>query len=77
MNSLLSKKAQLIGFQVQPICLVDRGTVCSCFKVHSCAGDDEVWEVGVLPGPNAEPDYFTQEDIRQFYSSTYSVHYNS
>ena len=33
--------------------------------------------MGVLPGPNAAPDYFTDEDIKTFYSSTYSVHYNS
>lgn len=35
------------------------------------------WEVGVLPGPNAEPDYFTPEDIATFYSEPYTVHYNS
>ena len=35
------------------------------------------WEVGVLPGPNAEPDYFTHADIDTFYSATYNVHYNS
>ena len=35
------------------------------------------WEVGVLPGPNAEPDYFTPEDIATFYSAHYKVHYNS
>ncbi|KAK9819502.1 hypothetical protein WJX74_000026 [Apatococcus lobatus] len=41
------------------------------------AGAEEAWEIGVLPGPNAEPDYFTPDDIQQFYSSTYTVHYNS
>ncbi len=40
-------------------------------------GGEEVWEVQALPGPNAEPDYFTPEDISTFYSSTYKVHYNS
>lgn len=35
------------------------------------------WEVGVLPGPNAEPDYFTPEDIAAFYKEPYRVHYNS
>lgn len=35
------------------------------------------WSVGVLPGPNAAPDYFTPEDIEELYSSSYSVHYNS
>lgn len=37
----------------------------------------EAWEVGVLPGPNADPDYFTAEDIKDFYSKPYTVHYNS
>ena len=35
------------------------------------------WEIGVLPGPNAAPDYFTEEDIQTLYSATYTVHYNS
>lgn len=35
------------------------------------------WEIGVLPGPNAAPDYFTDEDIQTLYSATYTVHYNS
>ena len=37
----------------------------------------KTWQVGVLPGPNADPDYFTPEDIATFYSSAYKVHYNS
>lgn len=37
----------------------------------------KTWQVGVLPGPNADPDYFTPEDIATFYSSQYKVHYNS
>ncbi len=41
------------------------------------AGGEVAWEVEALPGPNAEPDYFTPEDIATFYSSTYKVHYNS
>ena len=40
-------------------------------------GGEEAWEVDALPGPNAEPDFFTPEDISTFYSSTYKVHYNS
>ena len=31
----------------------------------------------MLPGPNAAPDYFTEEDIQTLYSATYTVHYNS
>eukprot|EP01025_Chloroclados_australasicus_P016511 TRINITY_DN1830_c0_g1_i6.p1 TRINITY_DN1830_c0_g1~~TRINITY_DN1830_c0_g1_i6.p1 ORF type:complete len:1188 (-),score=148.95 TRINITY_DN1830_c0_g1_i6:1676-5239(-) len=38
---------------------------------------DHDWEVGVLPGPHADPDYMTSNDIVTFYSSTYKVHYNS
>ena len=37
----------------------------------------QAWEIGVLPGPNAAPDYFTEEDIATFHSATYTVHYNS
>ena len=35
------------------------------------------WTIGVLPGPNAAPDYFTPEDIDTLHSSAYEVHYNS
>ncbi len=37
----------------------------------------QAWEVGVLPGPNAAPDYFTEEDVQTLYSAAYTVHYNS
>lgn len=33
--------------------------------------------VGVLPGPHANPDYFTDDAVNVFYSSPYQVHYNS
>ncbi|KAK9838176.1 hypothetical protein WJX81_006705 [Elliptochloris bilobata] len=35
------------------------------------------WEISVLPGPNAAPDYFTEADIATLHSVTYTVHYNS
>ncbi|CAL5223800.1 g6371 [Coccomyxa viridis] len=38
---------------------------------------DAAWEVGVLPGPNAAPDFFTQDDINTLHSTTYTVHHNS
>ena len=31
----------------------------------------------MLPGPNAAPDYFTDEDIETLHSASYEVHYNS
>ena len=37
----------------------------------------EAWSIEVLPGPNAAPDYFTQDDIDTLHSATYEVHYNS
>ena len=35
------------------------------------------WEFGVLYGPHGSPDYFTDEDIENFFSATWEVHYNS
>lgn len=35
------------------------------------------WSIGVLPSPNAAPDFFTEEDLETFYSTPYTVHYNS
>ena len=36
-----------------------------------------VWEIAVLPGPQANPDYFTEEDVAIFFSTTFKVHHNS
>jgi urea carboxylase len=41
------------------------------------AGPCAEWVVGVLPGPQAAPDYFLPEDMDVFYSSSYKVHHNS
>jgi urea carboxylase len=35
------------------------------------------WELGVLYGPHGAPDFFTEDDIEMFFSSTWEVHYNS
>ena len=35
------------------------------------------WEIGVLPGPQEAPDFFTNEDMEMFYSTSWQVHYNS
>lgn len=35
------------------------------------------WTVGVLPGPQADPDYFTTEDIQTLLSTPYKIHHNS
>ncbi|MEO7774771.1 MAG: urea carboxylase [Steroidobacteraceae bacterium] len=35
------------------------------------------WEIGVLLGPHAAPDYFAPEDIAALFTADWSVHYNS
>lgn len=35
------------------------------------------WEIGVLPGPQSAPDYFTQEDVDEFFATDFTVHHNS
>ena len=35
------------------------------------------WEIGVLYGPHGAPDFFTPADIRDLFTATYEVHYNS
>jgi urea carboxylase len=35
------------------------------------------WEIGVLPGPHAAPDYFLPDDIGVLYGTDWEVHYNS
>jgi urea carboxylase len=35
------------------------------------------WEFGVLYGPHGAPDFFTPDDIDEFFASQWEVHYNS
>jgi urea carboxylase len=35
------------------------------------------WEVGVVPGPHAAPEFFTETDIETFYATGWQVHFNS
>ncbi|MES1261690.1 MAG: 5-oxoprolinase/urea amidolyase family protein, partial [Acidobacteriota bacterium] len=35
------------------------------------------WEIGVLYGPHGAPEFFTPDDIRTFFSTSWKVHYNS
>lgn len=35
------------------------------------------WQVGVVEGPHAAPEFFTEEDIRAFYEAEWKVHFNS
>jgi urea carboxylase len=35
------------------------------------------WELRVIDGPHAAPEFFTEADIERFYSETFEVHYQS
>jgi urea carboxylase len=35
------------------------------------------WEIGVMPGPQGAPDFFTEDDIDTFFATRWEVHYNS
>jgi urea carboxylase len=35
------------------------------------------WEIAVMPGPHAAPDFFTPDDIATFFATEWRVHYNS
>jgi urea carboxylase len=38
---------------------------------------NDEWVLGVLDGPHGAPDFFTEEDIAEFFATTWEVHYNS
>ncbi len=35
------------------------------------------WQIGVTYGPHGAPDFFTPADIREFFATSWRVHYNS
>ncbi|WP_405878652.1 5-oxoprolinase/urea amidolyase family protein [Streptomyces sp. NBC_01384] len=35
------------------------------------------WQVGALEGPHAAPEFFTEDDIHDFYAADWKVHFNS
>ncbi|MET7848136.1 5-oxoprolinase/urea amidolyase family protein [Streptomyces avermitilis] len=35
------------------------------------------WHIGALEGPHAAPEFFTEDDIRDFYAAGWKVHFNS
>ncbi|MFE2824222.1 5-oxoprolinase/urea amidolyase family protein [Streptomyces sp. NPDC059271] len=37
----------------------------------------DVWRVGALEGPHAAPEFFTEDDIHDFYAADWKVHFNS
>ncbi|MET8037318.1 5-oxoprolinase/urea amidolyase family protein, partial [Streptomyces sp. NPDC005345] len=37
----------------------------------------DVWRIGALEGPHAAPEFFTEDDIHDFYAADWKVHFNS
>ncbi|WP_024955979.1 urea carboxylase [Sulfurospirillum arcachonense] len=37
----------------------------------------EEWEIGVVYGPHGSPDFFTNQDITEFFNASWEVHFNS
>ncbi|MFF5785650.1 urea carboxylase [Streptomyces sp. NPDC012693] len=35
------------------------------------------WRVGAVEGPHAAPEFFTEDDVRDFYAADWKVHFNS
>jgi len=35
------------------------------------------WRIGVMYGPHGAPDFFTENDMREFFATSWQVHYNS
>ncbi|MBU3015829.1 urea carboxylase [Poseidonibacter lekithochrous] len=35
------------------------------------------WEIGVVYGPHGSPDFFTKDDIEEFFNASWEVHFNS
>nr|WP_240969157.1 urea carboxylase [Streptomyces sp. HNM0575] len=35
------------------------------------------WHIGTVEGPHAAPEFFTEEDVRDFYAAEWKVHFNS
>ncbi len=51
----------------------------STFSAHPAVIPDysHDWQIGVLYGPHGAPDFFTDDDITQFFATEWEVHYNS
>jgi urea carboxylase len=37
----------------------------------------QAWQIAVTDGPHGAPDFFTPDDMREFFDATWEVHYNS
>ncbi|MFF5186870.1 5-oxoprolinase/urea amidolyase family protein [Streptomyces sp. NPDC000345] len=53
------------------------GTVTDGARVANRPSFSSVWHIGAVEGPHAAPEFFTEEDIRDFYAADWKVHFNS
>ncbi|MER5912953.1 5-oxoprolinase/urea amidolyase family protein [Streptomyces sp. NPDC001982] len=53
------------------------GTVTEGTPVPAPPGFTSVWHIGAVEGPHAAPEFFTEDDIRDFYAADWKVHFNS
>jgi urea carboxylase len=56
-------------------CLTDGEAATQATTPHKKYGNS--WQIGVLYGPHGAPDFFTDEDIKNFFEAQWEVHYNS
>ncbi|WP_329290226.1 5-oxoprolinase/urea amidolyase family protein [Streptomyces pseudovenezuelae] len=53
------------GTPVQPVPVADRPALTA------------TWHIAAVEGPHAAPEFFTEDDIRDFYAADWKVHFNS
>ncbi|MFI7502123.1 5-oxoprolinase/urea amidolyase family protein [Streptomyces sp. NPDC049687] len=53
------------------------GTVTEAAGVAERPCFTSVWHIGAVEGPHAAPEFFTEDDIRDFYAADWKVHFNS
>ncbi len=46
-------------------------------KIENCLDLVDEWEIGVIYGPHGSPDFFANEDIKEFFDTAWEVHFNS
>ncbi|WP_299796069.1 urea carboxylase [Ramlibacter sp.] len=52
-------------------------TIAAAAAEQATPAFDKHWKIGVLVGPHAAPDFFTDADIATFFATDWQVHYNS
>jgi urea carboxylase len=65
----------LTAGDVLPIGTVPQARAPAAIAAPPALGD--AWEIAVLEGPHAAPDFFTEAGLAGFYDASWEVHYNS